>query len=117
MKTSTGFTSVLSLLVILFLISCNSSGSKGASAKETSELTKVEVSVTGMTCTGCEQTIQKNVMKVEGIKSVKATFTDGKALVEYDASQADTSEIRAAITGAGYRVSAFSGLTTSETQK
>jgi copper chaperone CopZ len=56
-------------------------------------------------------------MKVEGIKSVKATFTDGKALVEYDASQADTSEIRAAITGAGYRVSAFSGLTTSETQK
>lgn len=117
MKTLSGFTSVLSALVIIFLVSCNSTGNKGASVKEASELTKVEVSVTGMTCTGCEQTIQTNVMKVEGIKSVKATHTEGKAVVEYDASQADTAKIRAAITGAGYGVSAFSGLTGSETQK
>jgi copper chaperone CopZ len=117
MKTLLRFTSVLSALALMFLISCNSTGNKGAAVKETAELKKVEVSITGMTCTGCEQTIQTNVMKVEGIKSVKATHTEGKALVEYDASQADTSEIRAAITGSGYRVNAFSELTVSETQK
>jgi len=51
-----------------------------------------------------------------GDKVSKGNSYRWKSIVEYDASQADTSEIRAAITGAGYRVSSFSGLTVSETK-
>ena len=67
----------------------------------------IEVSIGGMTCTGCEQTIQNNVGKLEGIKSVKASFTTGIAMVEYFDGIVDTTAIRQAITGSGYTVKHF----------
>jgi copper chaperone CopZ len=65
---------------------------------------KMEIVIGGMTCTGCEQTIQKNVSKLEGIKSVKASFTIGNALIDYIPGMADTTKIKSAITGSGYTV-------------
>ena len=56
------------------------------------EASVIEVSIGGMTCTGCEQTIQNNVGKLEGIKSVKASFTTGIAMIEYFQGIVDTSE-------------------------
>jgi copper chaperone CopZ len=60
-----------------------------------------------MSCTGCEQAIQNNVRKLEGIKSVKASYTTGVAMIEYFQGMVDTASIREAINGSGYTVNKF----------
>ena len=61
------------------------------------EASKIEVSIGGMTCTGCEQTVQSSVAKLEGIKSVKASFTTGNAIIEYIPGKVDSLKIKEAI--------------------
>ena len=70
-------------------------------------MNKIDVSIDGMSCTGCEQTIQTSVAKLEGIKSVTADFTKGRAKIEYYPGVTDTNMIRDAITGCGYSVKEF----------
>ncbi|HBH82476.1 MAG: hypothetical protein A2X05_09100 [Bacteroidetes bacterium GWE2_41_25] len=95
-------------LGFLFAISC--SGNKQEKSKEPGEASLIEVNIEGMTCTGCEQTIQRNVGKLEGIKSIKATFTDGRAVIEYFPGTVDTLKIKDAITGSGYKVIKLSNI-------
>jgi len=68
----------------------------------------MEIKIEGMTCTACEQTIQRKVGKLEGIKSVTATFSDGRAIIEYFPGKADTLKIKDAISGSGYVVKKIS---------
>ena len=65
------------IVYILLAVSCSGNGKKAAEAEKNKEASVMEVSIGGMFCTGCEQTIQNNVGKLEGIKSVKASFTTG----------------------------------------
>ena len=102
------FTAGLILIIYsLIAVSCSGNGKKAAETENNKVVSVIEVSIGGMTCTGCEQTIQNNVGKLEGIKSVKASFTTGMAMVEYFDGIADTSVIREAITGSGYTVKQF----------
>jgi len=71
------------------------------------EVSNIEVSIGGMTCTGCEQKIQAGVSKLDGIKSVKASHTAANALIEYYPDVVDTVKIREAITVSGYDVKKF----------
>ena len=97
------FIAVISLLAcILTAVAC--SGNKQEKSAEKGTPSVVEVKIEGMTCTGCEQTIQRNVGKLEGIKSITATFTDGRAVIEYYPAVVDSFKIRDAITGSGYTV-------------
>ncbi len=94
------------ILAALLVISC---GRDKKVVKEGMplEASYIEVSIGGMTCTGCEQTIQAGVSKLDGIKSVKASHTDANALIEYYPAVVDTVKIREAITGSGYSVKKF----------
>jgi copper chaperone CopZ len=92
---------------ILIAVSCSGSGKKAGQTQEKQEVSVMDVSIGGMTCTGCEQTIQNNVAKLEGIRSVKASFKTGEAVIEYLAGIVDTTKIREAITGSGYSVKKF----------
>ena len=91
--------------MIAFIIAACSGNSK-KEAKESSpvETSVVEVSIGGMSCTDCELTIQNRVGKLEGIKSVKASYTIGNAIIEYHPDKVDTTKIREAVTGSGYSV-------------
>ena len=102
-------TGISFLIAILFVFSCsgNKKGEQAAKKFPASEPSYVEVSISGMTCTGCEQTVQKRVTDLEGVKSVKASFTTGKALVEYYPVVTDTVEIKNAIAASGYIVQKF----------
>lgn len=71
------------------------------------EASVIEVSIGGMTCTGCEQTIQASVGKLDGIKSIKASHTAANALIEYYPSLVDSLKIKEAINGSGYTVKKF----------
>lgn len=93
-------------LALLMLISCQGNRKDGA-VKETFTASTVEISINGMTCTGCEQTIQAGISGLDGVESVKATFTDGKAVVVFDPGKADTVKMKEIITGKGYTVNKF----------
>lgn len=95
--------------IFLFLLVVVSCTSNKKSEKETiqQQPSLVEVSIGGMDCTDCEQMIQINVSKLEGIKSIKASFIAGNAIVEYFPQQVDTIKIKEAIVGVGYTVKKF----------
>jgi copper chaperone CopZ len=90
---------------VLHAISCG--GSKQEKAADQGEASVIEVKIEGMTCTACEQTIQRRVGKLEGIKSVTATFADGRAVIKYYPGTVDTLKMKDAITGSGYVVTKF----------
>ncbi|KAJ8298432.1 hypothetical protein KUTeg_024963 [Tegillarca granosa] len=66
---------------------------------EDDEMEKCFLHVTGMTCASCVATIEKNLMKVEGIKSVLVALMAQKAEVKYDPAYILPSQIANRITG------------------
>jgi len=98
-------------IIVLFAAACTGKAKKSG---EVMAASGIEISIKGMTCTGCEQTIQANISKLEGVNSVKATFVDGKALVEYNPSLVDTAMMRKAVSGAGYTVNGFTAVPLTE---
>lgn len=102
--------STVYFLIIVFLAFSCSGNNKKAKAEKVFPATGpsyVEVSIAGMHCTGCEQTIRDRVTDLRGVKSVKASYTSGIALVEYFPEITDTAEIKSTITGSGYIVKKF----------
>lgn len=105
------YLSVLS--IILFLaVSCQNNESKKAETTdaETSEVEEVtefvlyDLTIEGMTCTGCEETIESGVTKVEGVGSVEASHIDGNARLKFVKGKVDTLAVKAAIEASGYKV-------------
>ena len=107
MKTLKKISVLLISVVVLFSTSCGTKGKKEVKEESAPALSRMEVSVSGMTCTGCEQTVQASVSKLEGVSSVKAVFAEGKATIDFDAKKIDTSMIRSAISASGYKVTGF----------
>lgn len=102
-------------MVVMLAVSCG--GNKQEKAQDPGEASLIEVKIEGMTCTACEQTIQRRVGKLEGIKSVTATFTDGRAVIEYYPGTVDTLKMKEVITGSGYKPVKFSPVQSSEAAK
>jgi copper chaperone CopZ len=93
-------------VIFLVLISCGRSGVQQTTT-EGGEPVVMTVLVGGMSCTGCEETIQSRVGQLDGVKSVRASFKDGTAIVEFLPGKTDSLKIREAITGSGYTVKKF----------
>ncbi len=74
----------------------------GYEALDDREKKDVTIPVGGMTCAACAATIERVVRKMKGIDSVSVNFATEKALVNYDPAVTRLSEIKAAITKAGY---------------
>ncbi|MCX6237026.1 MAG: cation transporter [Bacteroidia bacterium] len=99
------------IVICLFLaFGCNNAGTKKSSnevklaVQENVKTVAVELSIQGMTCLGCEQTIQSGIAGIKGVKQVKATFKNGKAFVEFIPEMADTMQMKEKITASGYIV-------------
>ena len=59
--------------------------------------------VEGMTCEGCEASVEHAVRSVKGVKSVDASFKASRAVVELDPKAGKPEDILAAIERSGYR--------------
>lgn len=65
---------------------------------------KIELTVSGMTCTSCEVHIESEVKKLTGVSSVKASYEKGMTTVEFDEKKINADKIIAAINETGYKV-------------
>jgi len=69
-----------------------------------SNVQKVKFTISGMTCASCEEHVNHEVNKLTGIISSNASYENGKAIVEFDNSKTNISEIEKAINSTGYSV-------------
>ncbi|MDF1876726.1 heavy-metal-associated domain-containing protein [Sulfurimonas sp. SAG-AH-194-L11] len=68
-----------------------------------SDIVLEKIAVDGMTCVGCEVTLEGAVLKIEGVTKVKASATDASAAVEFDKTKTDIKTIIKTIQDAGYK--------------
>ncbi len=66
--------------------------------------TKVELTVTGMKCGGCENKIKQALTGKQGIISVEARHTENSVAVEFDAAVLEEDDIIEVIEGMGFSV-------------
>lgn len=106
---------VIILSLGLFLTACSSQSEKSTTPPEPDSpapelsinpenLISLDIDVSGMTCTGCENTIEKGVSELAGISSVNANHMEAKTYVEFDSTLSSLEEITAAIEASGYKV-------------
>lgn len=70
---------------------------------QTSEVQKMEFTIEGMTCTGCEQHVTTEINKLKGIVEIVVSYEKGNAIIKFDNKQTTIEEITTAIDATGYK--------------
>ena len=97
---------LLTMISFSILSSCLSSNHKKDEKViviKASDIVRKSIDVNGMTCVGCEVTLEDNISKIEGVVSVKASHTEKKAIIEFDSTKTDIKTITKAIKASGYK--------------
>jgi copper chaperone len=68
-------------------------------------MSEIILSVTGMTCGGCVNSVHKVLTALPGVQSAEVTLTPGQARVAFDPSLVDRAALVQAIVDAGFGVS------------
>jgi len=66
------------------------------------QLVSEELKISGMSCRGCEQIIEKQAKSLNGVEDIKADFRTGSGKVTYDPSQVDLDAVLRKINEKGY---------------
>ena len=69
-----------------------------------SDIKTTEFKISGMTCASCEEHVNYEVNKLNGIVNSKASYENGNAIIEFDRTKANEMEIEKAINSTGYKV-------------
>lgn len=69
-------------------------------------MSELVIKVDGMHCGGCERAVERVVMKVRGVSSVRADHRRGTVTVGYNGEEPSRAEIHQAISRAGYKPAA-----------
>jgi mercuric ion transport protein len=64
----------------------------------------LEFNVSGMTCASCEEHVNHEVNKLNGITSSLVSYKNGSALIAFDSTLTNQIEIEEAIANTGYEV-------------
>jgi copper chaperone CopZ len=75
----------------------------GSAARSTPLAGALVYHVEGMTCDGCEASVEQAIRSVKGVKSVDASFKDSRAVVDLDPKAGKPEDVLAAIERTGYR--------------
>lgn len=67
-------------------------------------MNEIVLSVTGMTCGGCVNSVQKVLEALPGVQRVEVTLTPGQARVLVDPARVDRAALVQAVTDAGFGV-------------
>ena len=69
-----------------------------------SDIKTTEFQISGMTCASCEEHVNHEVNKLNGIVSINASYENGNAVVEFDRTKTNEMEIEKAINVTGYKI-------------
>jgi copper chaperone len=64
----------------------------------------VTLSVTGMTCGGCENSVKRALARIEGVTDVTASHVEKRVVVSLDPAKVTAQQIRDRITACGFTV-------------
>ncbi|MEP1070604.1 MAG: mercuric transport protein MerTP [Crocinitomicaceae bacterium] len=65
--------------------------------------TTYEISIKGMTCTGCEKHVKMEIGKLPGISTLEVSYEQANAVVTFDMSLTDIDQVKTAINSTGYK--------------
>jgi len=69
-----------------------------------SDIKSTKFKISGMTCASCEEHINHEVNKLNGIVISKASYENGNAIIKFDKTKTNETEIEKAINSTGYKV-------------
>ena len=68
---------------------------------------QVKFTIQGMTCAGCEEHVNNELSKVNGVLSYKTSYATRSSLVTFDKTKVDEKTIEVAINKTGYKVKSY----------
>ncbi|MBD3630997.1 mercuric transport protein MerTP [Cyclobacterium sp.] len=71
---------------------------------ERADIQTVEFTIRGMTCNGCAKHVKHEVNKLDGIIEASASYENRNAIVQFDQTKTNETEIVKAINSTGYEV-------------
>ena len=80
-----------------------SDNTKEVVVADNSSIQKINVKIEGMTCDACQHHVNSAVNKLNGIIGVNSSYAEGNAIVEFDNTQTNISEIEEAVNSTGYK--------------
>ena len=104
---ATIFVSVMATFSIVIIMSASGDNVNNIPAPQMinkKNLSKAIINVEGMTCEDCEKTINTITGREKGVATVKASYVQKTAIVEYDKTQTDVKKIMDSIGSTGYKV-------------
>lgn len=75
----------------------------GVEEEKTDSIREVLLPISGMTCASCANAVERAIKKLEGVNEVNVNIASEKAKVVYDSSKTRISEIKDAVSKAGYK--------------
>ncbi|WP_025663253.1 mercuric transport protein MerTP [Aquimarina megaterium] len=106
-KTFLGIITLFALIMLVFPYYSGifySNQKKQVIVVERSDIKTTEFKISGMTCIGCEEHVNSEVNKLNGIISSNASYKNKNAIVEFDQTKTNVMEIEKAINSTGYKV-------------
>ena len=103
-------------LFLIILVGCNTKSPEKSVTEGTKTtdlvvnpeaLVEIDIIVEGMTCTGCENTINSGISEIAGVIEVKSSFQEGLTFVKYDSTQTNIEKISETINEKGYMVKGY----------
>lgn len=76
---------------------------------------QVKFTIQAMTCEGCEEHVNNELSKVNGLLAYKTSYATRSSLVTFDKSKVDVKTIEAAINKTGYKVKGYELLNSGST--
>ncbi len=67
-------------------------------------MNEIVLSVTGMTCGGCVNSVQRVLTALPGVETAKVTLEPGQAHIVFDPARVDRAALVQAVVGAGFGV-------------
>jgi copper chaperone CopZ len=101
-------------LATLLMAACGTSTEKrtgndeaAATAINPEAVETIRITVTGMTCEGCERTVKAAMAQLPGVQEVEASATDSAAIVSFDTTQVSFAQMQETINAKGYQAIDF----------
>ena len=70
---------------------------------DNNDIQEVEIKIEGMTCDACQNHVDFAVNELNGIVSVKTSYQNKSAIIEFDTTQTSIQQINQAINSTGYK--------------